>query len=481
MPRKRNVRTKPEPATTNSGKSSLLRGIGIVGLGLLEPVILAALVTEEPLLLIGAHGTGKSLLLTRIAEALRLEFRHYNASLLNFDDLVGFPIPVPGGSLEYVKTPAAIWGAEAVIFDEISRCRPDMQNKLFPVVHERRVQGIPLEGLRYRWAAMNPPITEEDDDGYVGSEPLDTALADRFAFVVAMPGWELYNEEEQLAVILGDDGTIAAEASDRLRRCIAAARAALPTVGSHFGEAVAIYVRTVVALLAQAGLALSPRRAGMLHRSILAVHAVSTTINLDSDPAESTLLALRSALPQRAQGARIPETKLLGAHREAWRLARVGKRDPLTAILTTTDPVDRVRLAVASTRLAKGDFSTVVADVISRLPPGAREAVVVHLFEADAVGRLNAAVAEQVAAIYADIAAPVSFSETVHASRPRYAAWNRIKDILSRLDPEDRRAHLAANALASCFARKQIGQPDDAERAYDAWVETDGRLTGIAA
>ena len=481
MPRKRRTVSRPRTAKQNHRRNSLLRGIGIVGLRDLEPVILAALVTEEPLLLIGAHGTGKSLLLTRISEALGLEFRHYNASLLNFDDLVGFPLPTPGGSLEYIKTPAAIWGAETVIFDEISRCRPDMQNKLFPVVHERRIQGILLESLRYRWAAMNPPVSEEDESGYVGSEPLDPALADRFAFVVVMPGWELYDEEEQVAVIRGDDGTVGAEAADRLRRCIASAKAALPAVGNALGEQIAVYVRTVLALLAQAGLPLSPRRAGMLHRTILAVQAVSASLSLDSDPAEATLLALRNALPQRAQGIAIPETKLLGAHREAWRLAGVEKNDPLRAILTTADPVDRVQLAVGSKKLRKGDFSTIVADTLSQLPPGAREAVVVYLFETDAVGRLNAAIAEQVASVYADLAAPVSFSETVHASRPRYATWSRIKDILSRLDPGNDRSHLAANALASCFARKQIGNPNDADRAFGAWVKTDDRLTGAAA
>lgn len=481
MPRMSVTTSPSRNAERNKKQDSLLGGLGIVGLRDLESVILAALLTEEPLLLIGAHGTGKSLLLTRISEALGLEFRHYNASLLNFDDLVGFPIPTSGGSLEYIKTPAAIWGAEAVIFDEISRCRPDMQNKLFPIVHERRVQGIHLKGLRYRWAAMNPPVSEEEDSGYVGSEPLDPALADRFAFVVTMPGWELYDEEEQIAVIRGDDGTVGAEAADRLRRCVALARSALPAVEKAIGAPVAVYIRTVIALLAQARLPLSPRRAGMLHRSILAVHAVSAARSLDMDPSETTLLALRNALPQRAQGIGVSETKLLSAHREAWRLAGVAKNDPLGAILTTVDPVDRVQLAVASKTLKKSDFSTIVADVLSRLPPGAREAVVVHLFEFDAVGRLNAAVAEQVAAIYAEVAAPAFFSETVHASRPKFAIWNRIKDILSRLDPGNERSHLAANAIASCFAREQFGDPDDADRAFSAWLQTDGRLTGAAA
>ncbi len=110
--------------------------LGLQGLDGLAPVLVAALATGEPMLLIGPHGTAKSLLLTRIADVLGLEFRHYNASLLNFDDLVGFPLPGKDGQLEYVRTPAAIWGAGAVIFDEISRCRPEIQNKLFPIIHE---------------------------------------------------------------------------------------------------------------------------------------------------------------------------------------------------------------------------------------------------------------------------------------------------------------------------------------------------------
>jgi MoxR-like ATPase len=51
-----------------------------------------------------------------------------------------------------------------------------MQNKLFPIIHEKRVQGLDLEELVYRWSAMNPPGSEEDiESAYVGSEPLDAA------------------------------------------------------------------------------------------------------------------------------------------------------------------------------------------------------------------------------------------------------------------------------------------------------------------
>jgi hypothetical protein len=162
----RNLSRRPavvEVATSHSEISPVpvweepFRRLGLLGLATIAPVLVGALVTEEPLLLIGAHGTAKTLLLTRIAAALGLECRHYNASLLNFDDLVGFPLPGAAGDLRYIGTPASIWGAGAVIFDEISRCRPDIQNKLFPIIHERRAQGLLLEGLRYRWSATRTP------------------------------------------------------------------------------------------------------------------------------------------------------------------------------------------------------------------------------------------------------------------------------------------------------------------------------------
>ena len=63
----------------------MFKRLGLHGLEGIAPVLIAALATEEPLLLVGPHGTAKSLLLTRIAAALGLEFRHYNASLLSFD------------------------------------------------------------------------------------------------------------------------------------------------------------------------------------------------------------------------------------------------------------------------------------------------------------------------------------------------------------------------------------------------------------
>ena len=467
---------KSENSTGASVQADWLTRLGVVGLGAIAAPVLAALATETPLLLIGPHGTAKSLLLTRTAEALQIPFRHYNASLLNFDDLVGFPVPTADRTLEYIKTPASIWGAGAVIFDEISRCRPDVQNKLFPIIHERRVQGLLLPELRHRWAAMNPPTTEDQDSGYAGSEPLDKALADRFGFVVQMPAWSGFSKAQQLAVIRAGDDGVSPEGRKNLADLLGRTQDLLSGMSADFEDGIADYVQTLLPLLSQAGIALSPRRANLLYRAVLAVNAASQAIEPGNDVSDSVLLALRSCLPQRAEGIPVPEVKLLAAHREAVRAVKLSPNDPMRAILAATDPLDRLKLAIQASRLLKGEFSRVTADALAQLPVGAREAAIVHLFETGAVGRLNAAVASQIGEIYRDIATPPEFSETLSASSSRYTTWGRIKDLLARLDPQDPRAHFHANTVASLFARKQLLTPDDAEKSFAAFSATDQRV-----
>ena len=51
----------------NPSHAGWLERLGLIGFSALEAPLLAALITGSPLLLIGAHGTAKSLLLTRIA------------------------------------------------------------------------------------------------------------------------------------------------------------------------------------------------------------------------------------------------------------------------------------------------------------------------------------------------------------------------------------------------------------------------------
>jgi MoxR-like ATPase len=470
----------PFPGASDSSvptPSRVLQALGIEGLGAVEPVILAALVTREPLLLIGPHGTGKSLLLTRVGEALGLSIRHYNASLLNFDDLVGFPVPTADGSLHYVRTPASIWDAGAVIFDEVSRCRPDIQNKLFPIIHERRVQGLLLDSLRYRWAAMNPPATDDATADYLGSLPLDAALADRFGYIVTMPPWDALTEAEQLRIIRSNPGAIPRHAADSLRTTLDLIESILDRVSGQLGDGRALYVRSLVALCAQAGLSLSPRRAAMLHRAIAAIHASRVALDPGALPDDSAWLAVSYGIPQRAEGKPVPAGKLWAAHKEATRLANLQPGDPLAEALLTHDPLQRIKRALHSS-LSRVELSTLVADALAQLRPGQRDAVVVYLFKTGLAGRLTAAIAEQCAERYQHIEDPIRLSEVIHAGHPRYRVWQTIKNLLSRLDPHVPQAHRVANGIAAAFHRKELESDADVQTAFEDIPQTEALLFG---
>ena len=86
--------------------------------------------------------------------------------------------------------------------------------------------------------------------------------------------------------------------------------------------------------------------------------------------------------------------------------------------------------------------------------------------------------AEAAGAIARTAATPPVFSETLRGSSPRFRTWNCIKDLLSRLDPKDERAHLHANALAASFAREELSSPDEAEEFSRAYTVTDAVFTG---
>jgi MoxR-like ATPase len=443
----------------------------------IEPVVLAALITAEPLLLIGPHGTGKSFLLNRISAALGLVCRHYNASLLNFDDLVGYPLPNGHGQLEYVRTPSAIWGAQTVFLDEISRCRPDMQNKLFPIIHEKRVQGIELEELVYRWSAMNPPRSEEDlEAAYVGSEPLDAALADRFAFVVDVPAWNDFSEEEQARVIQSRDVQAKLARDPEFSETVERGRRLYVEQREELESCLVGYVRFLVSLLGRAGIVLSPRRAGMLLRNILAVHTGNCLLRTGVPLKDSALLAVMHSLPQKAQGIRVDQVKLLAAHREAWNATQIPELDPSRAVFNEPDPLRRVMKASLAPSLSQEAFSSIVADALAALPPGGRHALAFRLFESASVERFVAAIAEQCAELYTLVTVAQGVHESVPGMSSRRRTWQRIVEVLARLEPEREDTTLKTNLLCGLFSAGQLAVATDVEQALAEWDRVIGSV-----
>ena len=327
---------------------SLLRPLGVVGYDALEPALLAALATEEPLLLVSDHGAAKTLLLVRLAHALGLALRHYNASILQFDDLIGFPIPDSAGAIRYAAPPGAIWEAEVAFFDEIGRCRPDVANKLFPLIHEKRIQGVAIERLRYRWAATNPPpdAQEHDDYGrYDGVEALDPALADRFAFIVSLPRFADLSDADRRLIISGVGDAPTASAANTVRELVHATKALIPTVRAESGDALATYVDVLIAKLGAAKIIIGGRRAAMLLRNVVAVRAAHLALGLASDE-RACRTAVLSSIPDVVR-TKVSRAALLTAHEAAWRETRMSDDDPRRTLLSVRDPLRRALLAIS--------------------------------------------------------------------------------------------------------------------------------------
>lgn len=181
--------------------SRILDEIGIYGYSLNdENRVLAGLVTGDPQLFIGRHGSAKTMLAEEIARALfhdhtkkvegpdgvitdepYMPFVAYDASKAAFEDVIGFPNPkdLQQGKMSFVHGPVTIWDKLFVFIDEINRAEADMQSKWLEVVRSKRIMGYETP-IIFCWAAMNPK-------GYEGANDLDEALVGRFANFIYVP------------------------------------------------------------------------------------------------------------------------------------------------------------------------------------------------------------------------------------------------------------------------------------------------------
>lgn len=332
---------------------SILEQLNIFGMDRVEDAVLAGLVTGDPVLLIGSHGSAKTLLARRLAESLSLKFHAYDASKAMFEDVIGFPNPdsLSRGIVEYTPTPISIWGKQFVLVDELSRASPAMQNKWLEVVRSRQIMGKPIEGLKYIFAAMNPP-------GYLGAMPLDEALAGRFAFVIRMPEAREMSAED-IGKIIGhvseDDApslehTIHQGNGDSLLHLVRNAHGRYPLVEKAHGKLLSDYVTHLSSAFKINRHPLDGRRLGMIHRNLLAYLAVRLAKEQDLKITNEKLDllcfdCLGFSLPFEASGVQLSDQIRFTAHRTAAKLLwdQPGKTENRLQVFLAGGPLDMVR------------------------------------------------------------------------------------------------------------------------------------------
>jgi hypothetical protein len=254
----------------------IFSSLGIYGYEAIEWPILAGLVTGDPILLVGNHGSAKTYLCRQLASALNMRFKAYDAAKNLFEDVIGFPDPqaLQDGRIGYIPTDISVWGTEFLLVDEISRANPEMQSKWLEIIRNRTVMGKAIDGLQYILAAMNPP-------SYLGAYPLDAALAGRFTIIATTPDcWDMPDDTRRR--ILGnwtvDDARFCQSTMPQsvyslataLPNLLAAARDQFANLDTTVRDRLMDYALNVASYTQTIKRPLDGRRLGMLWRNCLA-------------------------------------------------------------------------------------------------------------------------------------------------------------------------------------------------------------------
>jgi len=336
---------------------ALFDKMGIFGLASEENYFLAAMLTGDPLLMIGTHGCGKTMLSKSCADVLQAGYQCYDASKAMFEDILGFPNPksLAQGEVDYIPTPMSILPKEFVLVDEISRAHVQMQNKWLEVIRSRTIMGVRCIRLKWVWAAMNPL-------SYEGAVPLDEALAGRFSLIVIMPETFKMEDMDAMSVVQNEnsDDCLALDSwgakrpeksplpTQELKDMLKRAGEAYFELEQDKGPAVSNYVvRLMRALYEKKQVALDGRRLGMIRRNILSVMAIERAKHEPREIEETARDVLLRSMPHVATGQEVDPVAVLQCH-ELVKSALRMRRDVNYQIMVEKDPIKRVVLAVGT-------------------------------------------------------------------------------------------------------------------------------------
>ncbi len=283
-----------------------------------ENLLLAGILTGDPLLLVGSHGTAKTHLAIKFAEALGRRFITYDASKALFEDVLGYPDikKLQEGEVRYIQSKVTLWDKEFVFIDELNRALPEMQNKWLEIIRSRKIMGYDTKAT-WVWAAMNPL-------SYTATQELDEALVGRFALFIYPPELLDMSEGDRVKVaghINGDDApalkvwnnqtNVKTVDPGEVAACGKEVTALLERAGTHFirlsvkVNGMGTFLARYADLLAREtdnDIRLDGRRLGFMYRSIIATYSVELAKaemngTKPAAMAESTRYVIRASIP----------------------------------------------------------------------------------------------------------------------------------------------------------------------------------------
>ena len=358
-----------------------LAELKIYGFESIVDLLAAGIFSGEPVCLVGEKGTAKTFLCNQLANALDVNFIAYNASTINFEDVVGYPIPHKNADgtwdkMDFIPTKTSIWERQFVLIDELNRARIDRQNDLLQLIRNRAVQGMSVDSLVWVWAAVNPL-------SYEGTSAMDEAMADRFSWVIRIPSFVQIDQENRLKIInniTGDDmpglefwdsalKTTFENPEMDFKTFFQRVTDAYKEIKVEYNEQISEYVDQIIIQLSknkEQQIFIDGRRAGMIKRNILSLAAVQKTKTGELNIEGAAATALFSSFPNELIGEPIKEIHLQAAHSIAKEYLSTLQARDLIKVMGITDDIKRVA-AVFKYNLTPMDASNIIISYFNGL------------------------------------------------------------------------------------------------------------------
>jgi MoxR-like ATPase len=298
-----------------------LKNIGVLGFDPLEKVILAALVTEEPILIIGRPGTDKANLLVYISQALGLSFKKVNAAMTSKLELTGMPVVKDNDDkITFISAPDSVWKKQALVFDLLNEAKPICMSVISSILFEKQINGYPMETLQYRWATMeNTDLFNSDMTAFKRRNIyLEEELVENFAFIIEAPTWDNFSVEEKLEGFISGFTHPVKELNNELIAFISKLKPLYEEQLLFPKPKLAAYACLVTSLLNEGGVYVSVQRSLQLLRNLVALDLVNEHWNEEENKdkmGDTLLLGLTNTLTQKAFHEKIPDRLIHAIHR----------------------------------------------------------------------------------------------------------------------------------------------------------------------
>jgi len=316
---------------------------------------------------------------------------------------------------------------------------------------------------------MNPCTADQGGvEDYSGSEPLDPALADRFALIVTAADWSDLSAEQQASIVApSGEGRVTPrhpewcqelqDWQDRFRKLV---NACPPLVTK--------YVVTVVNALNGAGVRISPRRARLLARSL-----VAATIVAERSSSAVFRSVLECSLPHATWGQAVEPAVIAAAHRAAWDASRATGGAWIHAFLAEPR-LDR-KLQVLFEQCEQPDEgSQAIAQLIANEKPDRAAAFAFAVYPAALAGKLPIGAEgvndlAKLAVPLMDVEGEIAWQERLNEQGTSHPAIAQLAKVLAPL--ADGRLARAKQFLTACLVRGvNVSAATELEQQLDACV-----------